>query len=94
MNDPVFKSIREIEVKILTNFYLSKKKDFKNNLTSYLNNQNLSFVTMLTKQIIYNEGGRKNFEQKLKDEIQEIYNNEELSKIDYYIIMLIGKCGV
>lgn len=90
LNDPVFKSIREEEKKILINFYLSKKEDFKNNMTLYLKNQNLNFITMLTKQIIMNEGGRNVLEQRIKDEIQDIYNNEDHTKIGNLTVMILG----
>ena len=93
LNDTVFKSIREEEKKILINFYLSKKEDFKNNMTLYLKNQNLNFITMLTKQIIMNEGGRNILEQKIKDEIQDIYNNEDHTKIGNLTVMVIGQTG-
>ena len=93
MNDPIFKSIREDEIKILKNFYISKKEAFDNDMTKYLNNQNLNFITMLTKQIISNEGGRDIFKQKIKKEIEYIYNNEEESKINYLTIMILGKTG-
>ena len=50
MNDPVFKSVKKEENKMLTNFYKSKKDDFKTQITAYLNNQNLNFVNLLTNQ--------------------------------------------
>ena len=95
LNDPVFKSIREDELKILTSFYSSKKDDFRNNMGSYLQkNQNFNFINMLTKQIITNEGGRKIFEDKIKVEIRDIYNNKQESKINNLTIMILGKAGV
>ena len=51
MNDPVFKSVKKEENKMITNFYKSKKDDFKTQITSYLNNQNLNFANLLTNQM-------------------------------------------
>lgn len=93
LNDPIFKLIRKEEKKILKNFYISKKEGFNNDMTYYLNNQNLNFITLLTKQIISNEGGRDKFKQKIKEQIEYIYNNEEESKINYLTVMILGKTG-
>lgn len=62
-------------------------------MTSYLQNQNINFIIKLTNQIIANEGGRNIFEQKIRDEIQDIYNNEDDSKINYLTIMILGITG-
>ena len=94
LNDPIFKLIRADEKKSLEKFYRSNKSDLQNNMTFYLQNQNINFITMLTKQIISNEGGREIFQQKIRDEIQEIYNNEDDAKINYLTVMIIGKTGV
>ena len=51
MSDPVFKSVKKEEKKMITNFYKSKKDDFKTQITAYLNNQNLNFVNLLTNQM-------------------------------------------
>lgn len=59
----------------------------------YLKNQNLNFITMLTKQIIMNEGGRNVLEQKIKDEIQDIHNNEDHTKIGNLTVMILGQTG-
>ena len=59
-------------------------------MTLYLKNQNLNFITMLTKQIIMNEGGRNVLEQRIKDEIQDIYNNEDHTKIGNLTVMILG----
>ena len=93
LNDPVFQLIRKDECEILTGFYKKKKDDFKNDMTSYLQEQNINFITMLTNQIIANEGGRNFFEQKIRDEVQDIYNNEDDSKINYLTIMILGITG-
>lgn len=94
LNDPIFKLIRADEKKILEKFYLANKNDLQNNMASFLNGQSVNFITMLTKQIISYEGGRENIQQKIKDEIQEIYNKEDDSKINYLTVMIIGKTGV
>ena len=62
-------------------------------MTTYLHNQNLNFIRMLTNQIIANEGGRNILENKIRDEIQDIYNNEEDSKINYLTVMILGITG-
>ena len=72
MNDPVFKSVKKEENKMLTNFYKSKKDDFKTRMTEYLKNQNLNFVNLLTNQIIINENGTKLMKQKIKTEIENV----------------------
>jgi len=51
MSDPVFKSVKKEENKMITNFYKSKKDDFKTQITAYLNNQNLNFVNLFTNQM-------------------------------------------
>lgn len=94
LNDPIFKLIRADEKNILEKFYRANKNDLQNNMSSFLQDQNINFITMLTKQIISYEGGREIFQQKIKDEIQEIYNNEDDSKINYLTVMIIGKTGV
>ena len=93
LKDPVFQSIRENEIKMLKLFYHSKKEEFHANMTSYLNGQNLHFIPMLTKQIISNEGGRETLELKIKEQIQDIHNNEKVHVIDYLTVMIIGKIG-
>ena len=93
LNDPIFQLIRKEELAILTDFYKKNKEDFKNNMTTYLQNQNLNFIRMLMNQIIANEGGRNIFENKIRDEIQDIYNNEEDSKINYLTVMILGITG-
>jgi predicted GTPase len=95
LNDPIFRLIRADEKKILEKFYRANKNDMQNDMTLFLKkNQNINFITMLTKQIISNENGKGIFQQKIKDEIQEIYNNEDDSKINYLTIMILGKTGV
>ena len=94
LNDPIFRLIRADEKKILEKFYRANKNDLQNDMALFLKNQNINFITMLTKQIISNENGKGIFQQKIKDEIQEIYNNEDDSKINYLTIMILGKTGV
>lgn len=91
--DNVFNSIRKAEKEQLINFYQSNRNMFINDIIQYLENQHTNFVPNLTQQIIENEKGREKFEQKIKDEIQAIYNNENLNKIDYLTIMIIGVTG-
>ena len=69
LNDPIFKSFHKDEKDILENFYNSKKNELQNNIYTYLENQNLNFVNILTKQIISNENGTKILEEKIKNEI-------------------------
>ena len=93
MNDPVFQSIHKEENAILTKFFIEKKVEFTNKIDEYLNNQNLNFINMLTKQIISNEGGREILTRKIKDEIQIISNEKKLFKINYLTVMIIGITG-
>ena len=91
--DIVFNSIRKEEKEQLIKFYQSNKNILINDIHNYLKNQNKNFVPNLTQQIIANEDGRQIFEQKIKKEIQSIYNNGESNKIDYLTIMIIGVTG-
>lgn len=93
LNDSVFHLIRKEEKDILTKFYLSKKGIFINDMDKYLKKQNLNFITNLTDQVISNEKGREILEQKIKHEIKNIKNNEELFKINYLTIMILGTTG-
>lgn len=93
INDPVFQLIRKEEKDILTKFYLSKKNIFINDMDVYLKSQNLNFITNLTDQIISNERGSEIIEKKIKNEIQKINRNEDLFKINYLTIMILGITG-
>ena len=93
MNDKVFCSIKKEENKILENYYISQKDEFKKSMDSYLQKQNLNFVPRLTKQIIDYEGGREIIEQNIKQQIQDIKNDEDIFKINYLTVMIIGLCG-
>ena len=93
LKDPVFQLIRENEIKMLKMFYNSKKEEFHTNMTLYLNGQNLNFIPMLTKQIISYEGGRETLELKIREQIQDIYNNEDIHTIDHLTVMILGKIG-
>ena len=94
MNDPVFKSVKKEENKMLTNFYKSKKDDFQTQMTAYLNNQNLNFVNLLTSQIIINENGTKLMKQKIKSEIENVENKEDAQfKISNLTVLILGQAG-
>ena len=95
LNDPVFKLVKNEENKMLTNFYKSKKDDFKTQMTSYLNGQNLNFVNLLTSQIISNENGTKIMKQKIRNQIEIIENDEnnESFKISYLTVLILGQSG-
>ena len=94
MNDPVFKSVKKEENKMLTNFYKSKKDDFKTRMTEYLSNQNLNFINLLTNQIIINENGTKLMKQKIKTEIENVENIEnDQFKISNLTVLILGQSG-
>ena len=94
MNDPVFKSVKKEENKMLTNFYKSKKDDFKTQMTAYLIKQNLNFVNLLTNQIIINENGTKLMKQKIKTEIENVENIEnDQFKISNLTVLILGQSG-
>jgi predicted GTPase len=94
MNDPVFKSVKKEENKMLTNFYKSKKDDFKTQMTAYLMKQNLNFVNLLTNQIIINENGTKLMKQKIKSEIENVENKEDAQfKISNLTVLILGQAG-
>lgn len=89
LNDHVFQSINKEERDILEKYYKSRKKEFENNMNIYLEKQNLNFITLLTRQIISNEGGREKLEGSIKAEIQKISNNKDSQKIEYLTVMII-----
>ena len=93
LNDHVFQSIKKEERDILEKYYKSRKKEFENNMNIYLEKQNLNFITLLTRQIISNEGGREKLEGSIKAEIQKISNNKDSEKIEYLTVMIIGQSG-
>ena len=94
MNDPVFKSVKKEENKMLTNFYKSKKDDFKTQMTAYLIKQNLNFVNLLTNQIIINENSTKLMKQKIKTEIENVENIEnDQFKISNLTVLILGQSG-
>ena len=93
LNDNVFQSIKKEERDILEKYYKSRKKEFENNMNIYLEKQNLNFITLLTRQIIANEGGREKLEGSIKAEIQKINNNKDSEKIEYLTVMIIGQTG-
>ena len=62
-------------------------------MNMYLEKQNLNFITLLTRQIISNEGGREKLESSIKAEIQKISNNKDSEKIEYLTVMIIGQTG-
>ena len=93
LNDNVFQSIKKEERDILEKYYKSRKKEFENNMNIYLEKQNLNFITLLTRQIISNEGGREKLEGSIKAEIQKINNNKDSEKIEYLTVMIIGQTG-
>ena len=94
MNDPVFKSVKKEENKMIINFYKSKKDDFKTQMTAYLINQNLNFVNLLTNQIIINENGTKLMKQKIKTEIENVENIEnDQFKISNLTVLILGQSG-
>ena len=94
LNDPVFNLLHKDERDILEKFYKSKKNEFQNNMDIFLKKQNLSFVNVLTKQIISNEGGREKLNKNIKNEIENIKMNNKLFKLDYLTVMIIGQTGV
>ena len=93
LNDPIFKLIKKEEVDLLTKFYISKKTEYSNDMNSYLGAQNINFANQLTKQIISIEGGRDIYDQKIEDEINLIKNREDLFKINYLTILIMGTSG-
>lgn len=93
LNDPIFKLIKKEEVDLLTKFYISKKTEYSNDMNSYLGAQNINFANQLTKQIISIEGGRDIYDQKIENEINFIKNREDLFKINYLTILIMGTCG-
>ena len=54
---------------------------------------NINFNSTLIRQIISNEGKKKRIKQKIKNEIEYIKNNQEIFKIEYLTIMIIGQTG-
>ena len=93
LNDPIFKLIKKEEVDLLTKFYISKKTEYSNDMNSYLGAQNINFANQLTKQIISIEGGRDIYDQKIENEINLIKNREDLFKINYLTILIMGTSG-
>ena len=93
LNDPIFKLIKKEEVDLLTKFYISKKTEYSNDMNSYLGAQNINFANQLTKQIISIEGGRDIYDQKIENEINFIKNREDLFKINYLTILIMGTSG-
>ena len=93
LNDPIFKLIKKEEVDLLTKFYISKKTEYSNDMNSYLGAQNINFANQLTKQIISIEGGRDIYDQKIENEINFIKNKEDLFKINYLTILIMGTSG-
>ena len=78
---------------MLEKYYISQKREFQRQMTQYLQNQNINFVNLLTKQIIDNEGGRKILTGKIKNEIENIKMNKEVINIEYLTILLLGITG-
>ena len=93
LEDPVFQSVKKEENEILFNFYKSKKNELKNDINIYLEKHNINFNSTLIKQIISNEGGKEIIKQKIKNEIECVKNNNEIFKIEYLTIMIIGLTG-
>ena len=62
-------------------------------MSSYLGARNINFANQLTKQIISIEGGRNIYDQKIENEINLIKNREDLFKINYLTIVIMGTCG-
>ena len=85
--------IKKEEVDLLTKFYISKKTEYSNDMNSYFGVQNINFANHLTKQIISIEGGRDIYEQKIENEINFIKNREDLFKINYLTILIMGTSG-
>ena len=93
LNDPVFRSLKKEENNTLEKYYISQKREFQRQMTLYLQNQNINFVNLLTKQIIDNEGGRKILTGKIKSEIENIKMNKKVFNLKYLTVMLLGLTG-
>ena len=93
LDDNIFTSIKEEMTNILLKVYNSRKNHIGTEIDKYLNAQNIDFIPILSKQIIDKEGGKEIFNQRIKNEIDIINNDEEKFKIKYLTIMVIGQTG-
>ena len=92
--DSVNNEIKERENKKLKNVYDSIKNQFLQDISNYLNYQNLNHLQQLSSQILRNENANKIYNQHIIKEISMINENKKLFKINYLTILLVGKSGV
>ena len=92
-------SLKNQEKDIMKEFLISKAHEIKNDIDSFedkdilkINNKNE--LDRLTETLLNKLNIRKVYIKKLQEEISYIEKKEDLYKIDYLTIMIVGKSGV
>ena len=92
-------SLKNQEKNIMKDFLISKANEIKNDIDSFedkdiLKINNKEELDRLTETLLNKLNIRKVYIKKLKEEISYIETKEDLYKIDYLTIMIVGKSGV
>ena len=96
---PPLISLKKQEIDIMKEFLNSKANEIKNDIDSFrdkdiLKINNKEELNRLTETLLSKLYIKRVYIQKIKDEISNIEEREDLFKIDYLTIMIVGKSGV
>ena len=96
---PPLISLKKQEIDIMKEFLNSKANEIKNDIHSFqdkdiLKINNKEELNRLTETLLSKLYIKRVYIQKIKDEISNIEEREDLFKIDYLTIMIVGKSGV
>ena len=108
INDPIYNQIKKKELSELTEYFISKKGDFINQLKNYLNKKNNNLlldedvgrkkdnknIGLLNEKIMKLENSNDIYKQKVMREIKKINDDQNSFQINYLTVMLVGKSGV
>ena len=93
--DLTFAQLRKYEEEQLTKYFLFKKNEFEDiSLNHFERNVSINAQTKILDELIEKENGYDAYKNRLKHEIDKIWENENQFNIKYLTVMLLGKSGV
>ena len=94
--DSPFDSLKKLEENELKIFFNKNIVNFLENIMKRFNNYNniLGNMDNIIKNICLNEQLSSIQEQKIKEELEKMKNDKNICKIDYFTILIAGKCGI
>ena len=89
--DLTFIQIQKYEEEKLTSYFLGKKDNFRDIINNFFLTNNINITNNILDNILEIEKGYDIYEDKIKNEIQDIYENKKKFNIKYLTIMILGK---